>query len=225
MADYSQYPDWQVVEDVLKSASYYPTSDEQIARARGIADDTAKAAIAEWENRTSYYPFLSTDATPETRILTVNAKEFYQTGVLQLRGGIVDAETASIMINGQAVTADRYELMPANTQGGRKPHFWVRFYGSCGWGGYSVFRRPLRITVTGRWGYCTTLPGDVWEQLKQKATLQTLIEIENLQNLGSISVDGASKTLDVVGVIDQKTILLNWSKDFDKYIEHYKLRI
>ena len=56
----------------------------------------------------------------------------------------------------------------------------------------------------------------------QRAALAALTQLENLQNLASISQDGFAKSYDVVGALQQRDRAKFWGKDFEKIAGRYQ---
>ena len=233
MPDYTQYPQGPDVAVLLKSAGLWPEGDESAPKVQMAYEQAAigaRAAWQEWETRTGWTPFLAApdalsnpaSTSVQTRTFMLDPRTYASAGVVSLGGGLLRLD--GVRLNEQPLLASRIVLTPSDARPRNVPYTtlrdtWAPYYG--GWGGWVPWQ-PVRVEVTGVWGYCTEVPGDVWEQLNQRAALFTLTQIENLQSIASVSQDGFSKAYDVVGIISQKDLSQIWSKDFDRFVERYK---
>jgi hypothetical protein len=123
---------------------------------------------------------------------------------------------SAVVVNGTTLTANtQYWLQPRNStaQGVGYTKIQLRTH----WA-FIGFHQPGMISVTGVWGRVDEVPGDVWAACLQMAGLITLTQVENGQNIASISQDGFSKALDVVGTIQQKDLASIWGKNFPSVI-------
>lgn len=215
MADYSTYPGVADIRLLLKSNGAWPADSETtaIALANEQAEIAVRGAISEFEEKVGWYPFLAGgSATARTFDGTS------QNGVLELDGGIISSPAPVVTVSGTTYTANtQYWLGPRNAESRGKPYTHIQFAGSF----YSWPGLPGFISVTAKWGFCTTVPVFVWKNIQEYAGVKTLMAIRNESNIGSLSQDGFSKSYDVVGVIDPKTILATWGKDFAKNFMPY----
>lgn len=209
--DLTAYPDEEDVQLLLQSAKLWPADSDSAGQALALqqAEIAALGAKAEFERMTGWLPFL---AGPSATTRTFDATDF--NGVLDLHGGLLSSPT--VTVSGSAYTVDtNFYLDPANAAGQGKAWTSLRFWGHIAPG------RPNQISVTGRFGYCTSLPADVWQAIQKYAGVLTLMSIENRPNPGSIVQDGFSKSWDVVGVISQTKILDTWGKDWNGAVRRY----
>ena len=219
MPDYTTYPTAGDVEALLKSAKYWPADGDTtgIALAREQAAIAAAGAAREFENRTGWLPFLA-GPTATTRLF--DATDGY--GVLEFGAGLL-ADPAPVfkLATGDTVYGPdtSYWLQPANAPYQDLPYTRLQSVHSLFGGRVSSW--PNRLSITGRWGYCSSLPPDVWVAIQKKAGVEVLASIENLQSIASISQDGFSKAYDIVGIITQKDVLDRWGKDFDRFCTRY----
>lgn len=220
MPNYTTYPTAADVELLLKSASYWPEGDDsspKVLYAREQATIAAAGAAREFENRTGWLPFLAKPAAT-TRLFDATSGD----GVLEFGAGLL-ADPAPVFKLAQGDTVygvdTSYWLQPANAPDQELPYTRLQSINSI-FGG-RVWSWPNRLSITGRWGYCATLPPDVWVAIQKKAGVEVLASIENLQSIASISQDGFSKAYDVVGIITQKDVLDRWGKDFDRFCTRY----
>lgn len=228
----ANFPTAADCENFLKSASYWPDvpdTDPKALRARDQAGIAVAAAIGRWEALTGYTPFLaSPTADPVSWPIYWDASSplvQFGNGVVQLLDLSLGGNPLSMYSMGGGYSAS-VRLMPADAPAKKRAYtafafspFWYQFYRGL------ARRGPLKIDVTARCGYSDVLPDEAWNQIREYAALETLIGIENLQNIGSLSMNGFSKSFDIVGVIDQKTILATWGKDFDKVAMRYRRMI
>ena len=214
MPDYTQYPLMADVRNLLMSSAFWPTDANKQVLAEEQASIGALAVGAEWERRTGWTPFLA-DAAASTWYWDYTDPY----GELSFDGGFVSV--SSVTINGTAQTLNtQYVLEPRNAGNIGRPytHLNMRY-------GYSTMTYPSTanaIAVTGRRGFCTTLPADVWQTLQDAAALIALTSVENLQSIASIGMDGFNKSFDVVGIVTQKDLLTTWSKNFDIRVQQYQ---
>lgn len=216
--DYTAYPDAVDVSLLLKSAKYWPSDSDTTGQALALnqAEIAVNGAVAEFERRTGWRPFLAGD-TATTRYFT--ATDHY--GLLDLSGsimtvsGITVADTALVLNTGYYI--DRYndDEPLTNIQFSQPYGIGSNMFGA----GVS---RPRQIAVTGIWGRVTLVPADVWQVVQQYAAGQTLMVIENLQSVASLSMDGLSKALDIVGINTQKDAVGLWPKNWDKIIYNWQ---
>lgn len=216
MISYPNYPAVSDVEVMLRSATYWPTNAAQIAYAQEQARTTIDAAVAEFETRTGWTPFLAAQA-----IETETFDGTDHTGYLDLEGGM--AEITGVSLNEQSyVLGTQWWPQPQNARRRKKPYTGIQLNVNTGFGMAAFgLGRPGRISVSGRFGYCEEVPADAWLAMMRLAAAQTLGQIENAQGVASISQDGFSKAFDVVGVITQKDLLGELSKRFDKIASSY----
>lgn len=217
MADYTKYPTGTDLVLLLKSINAFPADGltTLIALATEQADIAAQAAADEFENSTGWLPFLANPTATPRYFDHTN-----QTGILDFQGGLIADPAPVVSIGDTTYTLnENYYLQPANAPDRRKAYTQMQFTQTHFSG--RTWSLPNRITITGRWGYCTTLPGDVWAAIQKKGGVQLLASMENLQNIGSISQDGFSKSYDVTGVITQLQLLTTWGNDFTKFVTRY----
>lgn len=214
MADYTQYPGPLDVEVKLKSIGIWPTDPYKALLAQEQAEIGAGAVVDEFERRTGWRPYLVT-SDAEDSTYTFDATDAY--GELSLDGGFVSI--TSVTVGGTLQTVNtNYTTEPRNAVANGEPITRLNFpYGGMRFG-YPT--SPNSIVVIGKRGNCTTLANqrDVWQALQNAAALIALTSVENFQNIASISMDGFSKAFDVVGVVTQKDLLVEWSKGFDKKV-------
>lgn len=209
---YTSYPTAADVENWLRSSTFWPVDENQITRAQTQAEIAASAAAEEWETLVGWRPFL---AGAESTLRTFDATD--STGWLDFEGGAVSVEAVAIATTVLQVE-EQYWLTPSNAGSQSRPFTGIQFspaYQTLGW------RRPGGISVTARWGYGAEVPADVFQACLQRAAINTLRAIPNEQGLASISQDGFSKALDVVGVLTQKDIAQGGDKDFTVLAARY----
>jgi hypothetical protein len=209
---YTSYPTAGDVENWLRSSTFWPEDENQVLRAQSQAQIAAVAAVDEWETLTGWRPFL---AGAEDEVRAFDATD--STGWLDFEGGAVSVSSVSIATT-VLTLGEQYWLTPGNAASQGRPFTGIQFsprYQTLGW------RRPGGISVTARWGYDAELPADVFQACLQRAAINTLRAIPNEQGLASISQEGFSKALDVVGVLTQKDIAQGGDKDFTVLAARY----
>ena len=225
MADYSRMPDVDDVEVTLKSSKYWPVGardSPNVIYAREQAAIGIRAAVAAVEEVTGYIPFLSTDESAITTEIVISPRQFQGTGIIRLNNGMLRLDGVSI--NGQALALEQVITMPAEAPMLRRPYTYLYLPFCQHWRIGSSYM-PIRTLVTARFGYCTIVPADLWQQALQYACLQTLEQIENAPGLASLSQDGFTKAYDVVGTITPNLLLTTWGKGFKAALEPYTRRI
>lgn len=217
MADYTAYPTGADLVLLLKSINAFPQDSltTMIALATEQAGIAAYAAASEFENSTGWLPFI---ARPE--VTTRKFDMTNQTGILDFRAGLL-ADPAPVFSIGDTtyIEDQNYYLQPSNAPDQGKAYTQAQFTQTHFSG--RAWSLPNRISVTGRWGYCSSCPPDVWAAIQKKGGVQLLASLENLQNIGSISQDGFSKSYDITGVITQLQLLTTWGNDFTRFITRY----
>lgn len=210
MPVYTAWPTALDVEIKLKSAAYWPTDATKILLAQEQATVAVNAAKDAFEHFTGWRPFLA-DASATTWYF--DSSEI--NGDLSFDGGFVTV--TGVTIGGTLQTLNtNYTLEPRNAPNLGQPYTRLNLRtGGYGWGTGAYYgTAPNSIAVTGRRGYCTTIPGDAWQAVQEYASVILLASIENLQSIASISQDGFSKAFDVVGILTQKDIADRWGKNF-----------
>ena len=227
MPFYDAWPNSSDVEVLLKSAAYWPDGTPDSAKVLYAQEEAAigiAAAIDEFEHRTGWSPFWSPANTSSTRSLVVEARRFASSGVVGLNAGLLRLD--SVAINGVAVPLNNtaFRAHPSDAIERGKPLTRLQFLSL--WAArFSWSSRPVEIAVTGRWGYCTEIPHDVWGNVLQYGAVIALSQLENQQSIGSISQDGFSKSFDIVGILQPRDLAGPqgiWGKNFEKCCEHYK---
>jgi hypothetical protein len=222
---YAALPDAAEVENKLRSITFWPEGgddDPQVLRAKSQTGIAAAAAADEWEHETGFYPFVSPAGAPdEARTFYPDRDRFARAGVLPLHSGLL--RLSSVTVDGVAVDMTKVRQKPDHAHAHRRPVQWLQFPWL-----YPRLRRgvwPLEITVVGRWGYCAAedgVPADVFSTVLDRATLITLLGVENPRDISNLSQDGFNIAWDPVGPLDPKTILANLGKQFEKVAHKYK---
>lgn len=215
MPDYTDYPTTEDIEVLMKSVGAWPSDTTAQAFATEQASICVAGSIKEWERRTGWIPFKkqSTDTT----------REYTQTdpyGYLDLKAGILSV--TSVVVGTETYTVnDDFKLMRLNSAQAEYPFDGIRFRNPINaYNTYPVWE--TEIEVTGKWGFSEEIPADAWKAILRQAGVDTLSQLENQQDIASISQDGFTKAFDVVGVITQKDLLTEWNKIFDKIVGLYR---
>lgn len=219
MPDYTAPPTAADIELLLRGTVWWPPEDEteqqQAATEQAILN--AAGAAAEFERLTGWDPFVPARPLNEAETRYFDASDAY--GVLDLEGGLLTLAAVSVGGATRVLDSD-YWLQPANARRRDRPYRSLKFrfaaYGA---------QRPgqlNRIAVTGLWGYRLEWPADAWRSVLRYGALQTLTTVNQEQDLASISEDGFSESRDVVGVIDPKTVLNEWPKEFQNAVRQYR---
>lgn len=205
------YPSAGHVEAALKSAKFWPSSDTSQQMARLQSQIAVRGAVAEWERITGWAPFLAAE--------TASVRHFDGTdamGWLDFQGGAIDV--TSVTVGGQLLLAEAYWPRPGEAPLRGLAYTGIKLASRYIPRGSSA---PGSIAVLARWGRVVECPGDAFLAIQQRAMVNTLRQIENLQCLAQVSHDGFSKAYDIVGVLTQKDIAQGGDKDFDVYAGRY----
>lgn len=223
--DLTRWPNADDVETMLTSSGFWPTTTDEQALATTEAGITTVSAVDEFESRTGWYPFLgdSEDSERTFEIFDERGVQYALPGaLLLLQAGLLSF--TSCTINGQAAVLNQGVFMRPATAAHRGRPWQALFFPQFQNSRY-VGQRQMTIVVTGKWGFCTTVPADAWTSVLRYAAVQTLSVTNVPQDLASLSQDGLSKAWDVVGAIQPKDILNNWSKELAGTCERYKRRV
>ncbi len=153
-------------------------------------DARMNAAVAQWERRTGFIPFLAGAATtryfdppgPNRRTGRIGLTRGGEAR-LDLMGGLVGEPSSvitgySIHSTGSTLTAqDQYCLLPRDNPARSLPYLEIEFISSQ-WGG------PGSIAILGQWGYSTTVPDDVWQALLEYGAWLAVPDVTGLRTRG-----------------------------------------
>jgi hypothetical protein len=221
MPDFPTAPTPAEIEVTMKSSGYWTSAPEgspAVLFGRRQTEIAAEAALSFWEHATGFTPWLATE--PETmRPLTIDADTFYDTGVVQLEGGIVRLD--SVSMNGDAVNLNDVLTEPSSALGKKRPFEWLHFPRHHYWN-QRRSNLPVNFEVTALWGFSTTMPGVVYQTLLEYASVKTLSQIENKQSIASLSQDGLTKGWDIVGIIQPSKLLDVWGKEIKVLAKGYE---
>lgn len=135
----------------------------------------AAQAVAEWERRTGYIPFLNTSGVDATRTFDPpgpNQRVMYGTRlmgggmILDLKAGLYSLTSVTVGVTldnptGVLFTLGRdFWLEPVNADVESKPFEFIRFR-------VQQFGSQHSIQVIGRFGYGATIPQDAWEAIRR----------------------------------------------------------
>jgi hypothetical protein len=223
------------------SHSAYPTSTELSSYLVGTGlvsstvaatlslTDKAAAASSGWEEATGWHPFIKDSSDVARRFDPPGPNRGH--GIWWPRGGkwvltlpaglltvtsIVTGYSAS-STNPQAGTAqvveDDYWLLPDDAPLKNRPYTQVEF-ATCQWG------EARSIRITGKWGYCETIPEDAWQAILQYGALLAAPDLAGQLTGGLLEWTEeaheryAEKPL--AHWIDQ------WQKTFDRAVARYQ---
>jgi hypothetical protein len=125
-------------------------------------------AQGEFQQRTGRVPFLE-DSVDVARVFDPPGgrsklePSFYLGGekLLELKAGLLSCNAVAVGVtpdnpDGQAMDlARQLRLLPSNAAVEGKPYSQIEFY-------FPVYGAPNSIVVTGKWGYSSAVPDDVW---------------------------------------------------------------
>lgn len=225
--DLTRYPNGDDIVDRMKAVDFWPHDAGDQAYGQIQADINAAAAATDFENQTGWAPFLSpADFAVETRTF-----EFYDEyalrralagGVLVLNGGLLELTGCTVNGTTQTIGQSVY-LRPSDALNRRRPYTNL-FFPFFLYNRHSSFRH-LNIQVTGRWGFCTTVPADAWYAIASFGAANSLADINVIQDTASISQNGFSKSWDIVGTITPKDLLAEWPKQYKKVVDAYRRQV
>lgn len=124
-----------------------------------------------WEQQTGYSPFLSDQTTPE--VLEVRYYDAPNDTALMLYAGLTDLDSLELDGTEQVLNSDFYTKPDNNTNKGL-PITWIdfnRFIGN------PKSRRNIKIT--GTWGYCDSLPDEVFYAICMLGAMQAYPTLTN----------------------------------------------
>lgn len=135
-------------------------------------DNLTAAAAVEWERAVDLRPFLAGSADTTRRLDATTLKN----GILLLDRPLAALTSISYQTIGDTsgtvlVPETEYHAEPTSATGDLRPYEQIAFAGHR-WP--SPLGYPYRgsVYVTGRWGYTTTVPDDVWEAIRSRAALK-----------------------------------------------------
>lgn len=222
MPVYTRYPNATDVENLLKTTTFWPEGADDSAPvllACEQATIAARAASDRWENDTGWRPFLCTSEEGTSRSLNIDREDFHDTGVIQLEGGILRLD--SVTLDEKAVASSEIFLEPSDGPYNERPYSWLYLPRYKKWPATYLTDYPVRVEVTGAWGFCTTVPENAWQLMLVLAARITLAAMNQEQDIQEIVQDGFSKAYDIVGVETQKDRSQNWGREWQTEVRKY----
>jgi len=176
---YAAYPDGGDVQMLTDAAGITLTAAQA-----GLLDGYAAAAAAMWEDLTGQHPFL---AAAEDSVRRQDAP-VSPDGLLWLDRPLAALTSVSYQPagnpSGTLVAADAYLAIPVNAEDDLVPYHGLLFRGHR-WGAPLGYWYRGSLYVTGRWGYTTELPANVWEGIRSQAALK-LVTAQTVGAVGAI---------------------------------------
>jgi hypothetical protein len=185
----------------------------------------ANAAVAEWDRRTGYQPFLS-GASATRRFDPPNSGRVpgfwtYRGGrkILDLRAGVTAVTQVSAYVSaddsGTELTVDEdYWLLPLNAAERSSPYTQIEFRSP-------KFGQAASIEVTGTWGFADTVPDDAYLAVLNYAAANVLSVIREALMAGVVEWKE--------GDISERSSIENiaklgegWRAEFDKAVRRYR---
>jgi hypothetical protein len=173
--DHVQWPTPAEVQSWLTIAgAWNGVTDDLSDTIQGVIDATVRTL----EDATGWSPFL---AEPDTSTRNYDAPGPYNNGYmgrtgggnkLFLEGGYISI--TSIKIDGVLQDTADYKLL---SPGSAWPYTQVRFLTG------RVYSEPLGIEITGKQGFCTVIPANVWEAVRDKAGASMLGPLATLRRV------------------------------------------
>lgn len=168
------WPDAHDIRRYAENAGVRLTNFDLIATERAV-----HGAIAEFERRTGWLPFLSS-GQDETRLFDTPMNS-----LLDLKGGLVSV--TAVAVAGTAYQAGvNFWMKPGNAPAQGRPYTAIDFnglreYGYAGMYDYNPINSLFypgtghqSVSVTGRWGFCAAVPFDVAQAVIGRALGQAL---------------------------------------------------
>lgn len=204
----SAYPTAQDLEAWLTSAGFaesvLTTLDAQTAVGAGIAafeSAVGRRMLAESGTRTFEVP---TGTNP----------------VIDFREDL--ASQSAFSVSGTAYVAGTdFLLLPQNAASRGLPYWGARLART--WTGYGTRTSPLwnAVSITGSWGYATTIPDDAWLGMLTAAALHLHTYLAQAVSLGLISVK-EQDAQEEYGVNPYGALKTNWSMALADVVKRYR---
>lgn len=185
------------------------------------------AAVGEFEEATGHQPFLAAaSASARTFDSPAGGERFlwFDTGLASLTSVTMDDGDTTL------TSGTDFYLYPANAAGRGRPYLALEYAVSgrvYWWGsGVSLGAGSSRaVTVTGRWGYATTLPAAAREAIISKALLLMSPEIVLSITGGLYSMQEETTTTRYSGSGNTplQTEIALWQKTYDDAVARYRL--
>lgn len=214
------YDAWFTKADVItkmQAWQIYPAAEDLSpdgTNMQSLFDDQcqlgADAMKADFERQTGRKPFLATRATLNHTATTPN-------GLLMLLAPAMAIH--SVTVQGSVIDASLYWTLPETTILTGDAIDSIQF--SQNYFGGRVWTKPQQIAVDADYGYCTSIPADVWAAGCNMAALYALMAIQGQQDMGSIGEDGFNMSFDLVGPIDDKVRKDVYPKEWKNVIQRY----
>jgi len=155
-------------------------SDDLSSVIQGAID----ATVRDFEDQTGWNPFLAA-AADSTRYF--DAPGPYSNGYLGRTGGGNKLELDGGLLSVTSLTVDGVTKMEGDdfqlrSPGGGWPNTKVLFLNG------RVYSEPNGIVITGKWGFSTEIPANVWEAVRDKAAATMLGPLANLRR---VTAEGA----------------------------------
>jgi hypothetical protein len=224
MADYTAYPSASNLQSYLNSLGLLTTA--QVA-ALNLTDRIAAATDA-WEEETGWHPFIK-DTSDVSRQFTPPGPN-RKPGLTGRGGGyVLDLDcgllTVTSIVTGYSasptspsagtteVAEDDYWLLPEGAPLENRPYTQVEFAASI-WG------QARSIRITGKWGFCSTLPDDAFQAILRMGALQTADELVALRTGGMIEWEEEAR--ERYGENPLGKYLERWQSDWDRAVMRYR---
>lgn len=210
------------IEALLKSLGLWPAgtdSDPAVLLARAQAATASAAAIGAWNRGTGFSPFLGDLAVTSSATYTLNAQEWRRSGLLLLGNGLLRLD--EVTLNGSPIAPSAVWPQPSQNPAKGQPFTHLEF-ALCAllFNGYPL--RPVEIIVTGAWGYCTALPGEVFGAILHQGALGTLLGMHLPLGVKTISHDGLREGFNTFGAINPAQLVAQWQLEFAAAVAQYK---
>jgi hypothetical protein len=220
MPDYMAYPSSANLQSYLNALGLLTTT--QVA-ALNLADRIAAATDA-WEEETGWKPFLK-DSSDVARVFTPPGPN-RKPGLTGRGGGtLLDLDcgllTVTSIVTGYsasptspqagttAVAEDDYWLLPEGAPLRNRPYTQVEF-------AVSIWGVARSVRIVGKWGYCSTIPDDVFQAILRQGALQTADELVALRTGGM--VEWSEEASEKYGDNPLGKYLDRWQSDWDKAV-------
>lgn len=236
MPNYTQYPAGIDLIQRLKNiglSGVVSSNDDVIAGINMDADSIMLAAVSEFEYETDYVPFLA-GSQDTTRSYDPSGPERRHSGhvysvirggskYLEIDGGLVSLtsvvtgitfdDTGTPQTGITRVLNRDFTIRPENAPARNRPYEWIEFF-------FPMYGMANSIQITGKFGFCTTLPAQVWRAILDRGVAIVLNDTTPAVNNGVIRWQEADSAEAFAEMPFEKVIALidrRWRKTIEQY--------
>lgn len=172
----------------------------------------ASAASSEFERAVRWFPFLAS-GSDSSRTFNAPVPNFTDLPRLELGGGLVSL--TSVTVSGNAVVSPYVQTKPDNATAKGLPitalAFWRKPFPAL----------PLCVSVTGNWGFCATLPDDVFQAVLRRAA--QLLMAESLLSVSGVTSKWKEGDVEQqTGTDSVKLAVQSYEQAFERVVVRYR---